>query len=103
MRKALGIGAPAADGAKSGLDNLRAMRTVLAALPEWTQTALETAANAYAAEHAGGKIGSVAQPLRIAVSGTTVSPPIWDTLVLVGRDASLARVDRCVAWALGLA
>lgn len=102
VRKALGIGAPSADGAKSGLDNLRAMRTVLAALPEWTQAALEAAANAYAAGHAGGKIGSVAQPLRIAVSGTTVSPPIWDTLVLVGRDASLARIDRCVAWANAL-
>jgi len=53
-------------------------------------------------EHAAGKIGSVAQPLRIAVSGSTVSPPIWDTLVLVGRDATLARLDRCVAWAMTL-
>jgi glutamyl-tRNA synthetase len=102
VRKALGIGAPAADGAKSGLDHLRAMRGVLAALPEWTQPALEAAANAYAAEHAAGKIGSVAQPLRIAVSGSTVSPPIWDTLVLVGRDATLARLERCIAWASGL-
>lgn len=99
VRKALGIGATPADGAKGGLDHLRTMRGVLAGLSEWTQPALEAAANAYAAEHAQGKIGAVAQPLRIAVSGGTVSPPIWDTLVLVGRDASLRRIDRCIAWA----
>jgi glutamyl-tRNA synthetase len=99
VRKALGVGTPSADGAKLGLDHLRAMHGVLTALPEWTQPALEAAANAYAAEHAGGKMGSVAQPLRIAVSGSTISPPIWDTLVLVGRDASLARLERCIAWA----
>ena len=102
VRKALGIGASSVDGAKSGLDHLRAMRSILAALPEWTQVALESAANAYTAEYAAGKIGSVAQPLRIAVSGTTVSPPIWDTLVLVGCNAALARIDRCVAWASAL-
>ncbi len=104
VRKALGLAAAAAsDGSRTGLDHLRAMRTLLAALPEWTHDALESAANAYAAEHAGGKIGSVAQPLRIGISGTTVSPPIWDTLVLVGRNSALARIDRCLAWAMTVA
>ncbi|MBI1302473.1 MAG: glutamate--tRNA ligase [Phycisphaera sp.] len=99
VRKALGIGAAPADGSRSGLEHLRAMRGVLAGLSEWTQAALESAATAYAAEHAQGKIGAVAQPLRIGVSGGTVSPPIWDTLVLVGRASALARIDRCIAWA----
>ncbi len=103
VRKALGIGAASADGVRTGLGHLRALRAVLAGLPEWTQHALEAAANAYAAEHAQGKIGAVAQPLRIGVSGGTVSPPIWDTLVLVGRDSALARIDRCIAWAAALA
>jgi glutamyl-tRNA synthetase len=103
VRKALGIGAVAADGARSGLDHLRAMRAILAALPDWSQGALEAAATAYAAEHAAAKIGAVAQPLRIGVSGSTVSPPIWDTLVLVGRGSALARIDRCIAWASSLA
>jgi glutamyl-tRNA synthetase len=102
VRKALGIGATASDGARSGLEHLRAMRGVLAALGEWSQQSLESAATAYANEHAGGKIGAVAQPLRIAVSGSTVSPPIWDTLVLVGRESSIARLDRCIAWATSL-
>jgi glutamyl/glutaminyl-tRNA synthetase len=102
VRKALGIGAAPADGARSGLDHLKAMRTVLAGVAEWTHGVLEGAATAYANEHAGAKIGSVAQPLRVAVSGSTVSPPIWDTLLLVGRSATLARIDRCVAWASAL-
>ena len=103
VRKALGIGAVPADGSKSGLDHLRAMRAVLGGLGEWTQPVLEAAATGYANDHAAGKIGALAQPLRIAVSGSTVSPPIWDTLVLVGRDSTLARIDRCVAWAASLA
>jgi glutamyl-tRNA synthetase len=31
--------------------------------------------------------------VRVAVTGTTVSPPLFDTLVLLGRDESLARLD----------
>ena len=102
VRKALGIGTAAPDGARSGLEHLRAMRSVLESLPAWDQPTLEAAATAYANDHAGGKIGAVAQPLRIGVSGSTVSPPIWDTLVLVGRGQSLARIDRCLAWATAL-
>jgi len=98
VRKALGIGA-APEAGPTGLAHLRAMRGVLAGISEWTQAALEAAATDYSNAHAGGKIGAVAQPLRIAVSGSTVSPPIWDTLVLVGRESALARIDRCVAWA----
>ncbi|MFM1803620.1 MAG: Glutamate--tRNA ligase 1 [Planctomycetota bacterium] len=103
VRKALGIGAARADGARSGLDHLRALRDLLAGAPDWSQAALEQLATAYAAEHAGGKIGAVAQPLRIGVSGSTVSPPIWDTLVLVGKDRALRRIDRCIAWSATLA
>jgi glutamyl-tRNA synthetase len=99
VRKALGIGAAPPDVARSGLDHLRAMHAILAGLRDWTQHAIEAAATAYANEHAGGKIGAVAQPLRIGVSGSTVSPPIWDTLVLVGRGGALARIERCIAWA----
>jgi glutamyl/glutaminyl-tRNA synthetase len=102
VRKALGVGAVPTDGSRSGLEHLRAVRGLLAAAPEWTQSAIETIATAYAAEHAGAKIGAVAQPLRIGVSGSTVSPPIWDTLVLVGRQSALARIDRCIEWAAGL-
>jgi glutamyl-tRNA synthetase len=44
------------------------------------------------AENAGVKLGQVAQPLRAALTGRTTSPGIWDVLVLLGREESLARV-----------
>ncbi len=103
VRKALGIGTPSADGGKSGLDHLRAMRVILGTVGDWSQPTLEAVATAYANEQAGGKIGAVAQPLRIGVSGSTVSPPIWDTLVLVGKSSALPRLDRCIAWAAATA
>ncbi|WP_019024683.1 MULTISPECIES: glutamate--tRNA ligase [unclassified Thioalkalivibrio] len=42
------------------------------------------------------KLGKVAQPLRVALTGSTVSPPIDDTLVLIGRERSLARIERAL-------
>ena len=102
VRKALGIGANPTDGGKTGLDHLRAMRGILAGVGDWSQTSIEAVTTAYCNEHAGAKIGSVAQPLRIGVAGSTVSPPIWDTLVLVGKASALARIDRCIAWAQAL-
>jgi glutamyl-tRNA synthetase len=44
------------------------------------------------------KLGKVAQPIRVAVTGNTVSPPLFDTLVLVGKDECLARLDAALAW-----
>ena len=38
-------------------------------------------------------LGKLAQPVRVAVTGTTVSPPLFETLVLLGRDEALARID----------
>lgn len=42
-------------------------------------------------------LGKVAQPLRVAVTGTAVSPAIGETLDILGRDKTLARIDRCLA------
>ena len=41
--------------------------------------------------------GILAQPIRVAVSGTTVSPQIIDTLLLLGRESTIARVKSCSA------
>jgi len=46
-------------------------------------------------------LGKLAQPLRVAVTGTAVSPPIDSTLALLGRERTLARVDAVLARALG--
>jgi len=61
------------------------------ALTEWTAAAVEAAVRAFA-ERAALKLGAVAQPLRAALTGRTTSPPIFDVLVVLGRDESLARL-----------
>jgi glutamyl-tRNA synthetase len=81
----------------NGLGVLRDLGAELAGEREWTAAALESRIKAYAERAAGGALGKVAQPLRIAVSGGTVSPPIFDTLVILGRDSTLARIRRCLA------
>ena len=64
---------------------------MLAALDEWTAPATEAAVR-NVAETAGLKLGQVAQPLRAALTGRATSPGIFDVLVLLGRDESLARI-----------
>jgi glutamyl-tRNA synthetase len=76
---------------------LSLVRDRLAALPEWTAAAIHEAVNAVAAELAVG-LGKVAQPIRVAVSGGTVSPPIDMTLEVLGRKKTLARLQTALDW-----
>jgi glutamyl-tRNA synthetase len=69
------------------------------ALPDWAVDGLEQAFNAVVVEKHGLKIGKAAQPLRVALVGTTVSPGIFETLVLVGREWALERIAVGVARA----
>ena len=59
---------------------------------DWTIEALEATTKSYAEELEVG-LGKLAQPLRAALTGTTTSPGIFDVLVLLGKDESLARID----------
>jgi glutamyl-tRNA synthetase len=82
--------------APGGREALAAVRTALAEVPEpWTQENLEVALG-NVAEHLGVKRKHVFQPLRVAVTGTTVSPGIFETVALLGRDETLARVDHAL-------
>jgi glutamyl-tRNA synthetase len=63
----------------------------LTGVVDWTAAALNDLLKAYASE-AGVGLGKVAQPLRVALTGGTISPPIDQTLVLLGREAALARL-----------
>ncbi len=81
----------------NGLDALQALLPELEAAPEWTTAVLEERVKAYADKVAEGQLGRVAQPLRVAVSGGTVSPPIFDTLAILGKKSTVARVKRCLA------
>jgi glutamyl-tRNA synthetase len=73
----------------------------LAALPGWTAEAIHGEITATAAD-CGLKLGQIAQPLRVALSGTTVSPPIDHTAALLGRERCLARIERALAHIEGL-
>lgn len=81
---------------RQGLRALGEMLEILRALPAWDAATLERELTAYAEQHGLG-MGGVAQPLRVAITGGTVSRGIWETLELLGREKTLARVTDCVA------
>jgi glutamyl/glutaminyl-tRNA synthetase len=85
-------------GDSQGLSVLRDLRPILRDVNDWTTPNLEAAVQRYCEQKALG-LGKVAQPLRVAVSGGTVSPPIFESLEVLGRDRTLPRLDRCLAAA----
>lgn len=70
---------------------LASAHAALAQSADWEHDALDAAVRKVA-EEAGVKLGKLAQPLRAALTGKTTSPGIFDVLVLLGRDESLARI-----------
>ena len=89
VRKALFRGEP------TGFELLARVRDILADLEDFKAASLESVITAFAEEVAEGNLGRVAQPLRIAVSGGPVSPPIFDTLEILGRESVIARIVLC--------
>jgi glutamyl-tRNA synthetase len=77
---------------------LRAVRDKLSALDEWTAAGAHEAVNQTATELGLG-MGRVAQPIRVAVTGTSVSPPIDVTLEALGRATTLRRLDEALRYA----
>ena len=65
--------------------------TELAALPSWDPSTIEGAFQRVIAKH-GMKLGTLAQPVRVAVTGGTVSPGIYEVLDVLGRERALARL-----------
>ncbi|MGH7376325.1 MAG: glutamate--tRNA ligase, partial [Candidatus Methylomirabilales bacterium] len=70
---------------------LRELLPRLTALPAFTAAALEACYRGFA-EEKGVKLGMVAQPTRVALTGRTVSPPLFEVMALLGRDRALARL-----------
>lgn len=81
---------------EAGRAVLAALAQQLQALPEWTAPALHAAVVGYA-ESQGFGLGKVAQPIRVAVAGAAVSPPIDQTLLLLGRSRTLARLHAAIS------
>jgi len=70
----------------------------LSALSDWQAEAIHAAVYAVA-EKLALKLGDVAQPIRVAISGAAVSPPIDQTLQLLGRERTLARLQAAASYA----
>ena len=77
-----------------GFAVLAELRQVLANC-DWQGEALEAVISEYCQRKELG-MGKVAQPIRVAVVGRTLSPAIIDTLMILGREKTLARIDRCL-------
>ncbi|HKC15372.1 MAG TPA: glutamate--tRNA ligase, partial [Steroidobacteraceae bacterium] len=77
---------------------LLALSEGLKELPEWTAGDIHVVLDAVAGRF-DLPLGQVAQPLRVAISGTAVSPPIDLTVALLGRPKSLARLQRAIEFA----
>ena len=77
-----------------GVDAVRRAAEVIAEV-EWSVSAIEEALRGLAEELEMG-FGKVAQPVRVAVTGTTVSPPLFETIELLGREESVERLEAAV-------
>jgi glutamyl-tRNA synthetase len=80
---------------EDGRVTLRAVRDALAPLAQFTQSAVQAALEGVVAA-LGVKPKQVFQPIRVALAGRAVSPGIFETLAVLGRDESLARIDRAL-------
>jgi glutamyl-tRNA synthetase len=83
-------------GREGAPELLRAARDVLAALEPFTVEAIDAALRALV-EQRDVKPGAVFQPVRVAIAGTTVSPGIFESVALLGREQTLARVDAALS------
>jgi glutamyl-tRNA synthetase len=76
-------------GRASNAETLKILSNV--ASGDWVAATLEGTIKSHAESH-GLKLGSIAQPLRAALTGRAVSPPVFDVLEILGREESLARI-----------
>jgi glutamyl-tRNA synthetase len=79
-------------GREGGVERLRAARDALASLEPFTVEQIEAALRDLVAR-LDCKPGEVFQPVRVAIAGTTVSPGIFESVALLGRGETLARID----------
>ncbi len=75
---------------------LASVKKVLAGVDHWNEAALETAIRALA-ENLQIGAGKLIQPIRLAVTGTNVSPGIFETLAVIGKELALQRIENALA------
>jgi glutamyl-tRNA synthetase len=85
-------------GSNGGVESLKAARDALAGAEPFTVENIEAALREVV-ESRGDKPAKVFQPVRVAIAGTTVSPGIFESVALLGREETLARIDRALEHA----
>ncbi len=76
------------------MQHLKELAAQMEALADFTSENIESLFRAYA-EATGLKLGALAQPLRAALTGSTVSPPIFGVAALLGKNEALKRIQAC--------
>jgi glutamyl-tRNA synthetase len=84
-----------------GATMLERLRAGFASLTDWSAAGIHGLLTDIAAQSGVG-LGKVAQPLRVALTGTAVSPPIDATAALIGKQRVLARLERAIVWRAAL-
>lgn len=79
-----------------GLTLLRAFATVLQEHTNWEPASLHQLVSDFCAQRDNLNMGKIAQPIRIAMTGTAVSPAIGETLAVLGQAEALARIAACL-------
>ncbi|MHC4130666.1 MAG: glutamate--tRNA ligase [Planctomycetota bacterium] len=79
----------------TGLEMLKIVRERLAAMGQISEKGLEDMLRGLAEENGVG-LGKVAQPLRVAICGATVSPPIFNSVKILGKENTLLRIDNTI-------
>jgi glutamyl-tRNA synthetase len=77
-------------------ERLEAVRDALASLDSFDQESIESALRGLV-DRFGVKPKEVFQPLRVAIAGSTISPGIFESVVALGREETLGRVDDALA------
>ncbi|MEJ7875274.1 MAG: glutamate--tRNA ligase [Solirubrobacterales bacterium] len=77
------------------VESLKVAREAISGAPAWTPETLEELLGEVV-ERLGIKPGALYQPIRVAITGSTVSPGIFDSLALLGRDSSLRRIESAI-------
>ncbi len=79
------------------LNPLKSIHQALSDLPEFEEKALEDAFKAVM-EATGLKLGKIAQPVRVALTGKTVSPGIFEIIAIIGREQTLKRIQGAISF-----
>jgi glutamyl-tRNA synthetase len=74
------------------------LHDALAGLDEWSEASIEAVFDRVRAAHDDLAMGKIAQPVRVAVTGSAVSPGIFETLAALGQERSVSRIAAAVAF-----